>query len=85
MPLQIHSIEHIIRIVAIKLTGRFDAFEAPKVRVLVDENLNKNICHLVFDLSEVEMLDSAGLAVMVSALNLTAVAAQNFLKELQAK
>ena len=68
MSLQIETTEHNIRIIVIRLSGRFDAFEAPRVRALVDEHLQSQAIHFVFDLADVEMLDSAGLAVMVSAL-----------------
>lgn len=68
MSLQIDINEHVIRIVVITLTGRLDAFEAPALRIKVDEFLANGVIHFVFDLSETGMLDSAGLAVLVSAL-----------------
>lgn len=68
MALQIQYLEHIIRIVAINLTGRLDAFEAPVLRQKCDEYLADGVNHFVFDLTNISMLDSAGLAVLVSVL-----------------
>ncbi len=68
MPLQIQTIEHMIRIMVITLDGRLDAFEAPALRQKCDKFLADGLIHFVFDLTEVTMLDSAGLAAMVSVL-----------------
>ena len=68
MPLEINTSEQIIRIVTITLTGRFDAFEAPALRKKCDDYLANDFTHFVFDLADVSMLDSAGLAVLVSVL-----------------
>lgn len=68
MPLEIKSTEHIIKIAEIKLDGRLDAFEAPLLRKVCDTFMEKKYIHFVFDLTDVSMLDSAGLAVLVSVL-----------------
>lgn len=68
MSLEISTNEKIIKIVTIGLKGRVDAFEAPALRKQCDEFLANDFSHFVFDLSEVSMLDSAGLAVLVSVL-----------------
>ena len=71
MSLQIQSTEQNIRIMVITLQGRLDAFEAPNLRSICDQYVAENIIHFVFDLSEITMLDSAGLAVLVSVLKRT--------------
>jgi len=68
MSLEVDTSEQIIKIVTINLHGRLDAFEAPALRKQCDDYLTNEFIHFVFDLSEVTMLDSAGLAVLVSVL-----------------
>ncbi len=68
MALEISTNEQIVRIVTITLRGRFDAFEAPSLRKKCDDYLANEFTHFVFDLTDVSMLDSAGLAVLVSVL-----------------
>ncbi len=68
MPLEIKPAIHTIQIIEISLSGRLDAFEAPALRKLCEDYLAQNAKHFVFDLTEVTMLDSAGLAVLVSVL-----------------
>ena len=68
MSLEINTDEKIIKIVTLHLRGRVDAFEAPALRKQCDEYLANDFSHFVFDLAEVSMLDSAGLAVLVSVL-----------------
>lgn len=71
MALQIFPTEHIIRIVSIVLSGRLDAFDAPALRKVCDEFIEAGVIHLVFNLTDVKMIDSAGLAVLISALKRT--------------
>lgn len=71
MPIEINTTEYILKIVTFVLKGRLDAFEAPALRRKCDEYLAAGVAHFVFDLTEVSMLDSAGLAVLVSALKRT--------------
>ena len=68
MAVEIKTVEYSIKIIVIALKGRLDAFEAPALRKQCDAYLSQNIAHFVFDLSELMMLDSAGLAVLVSVL-----------------
>jgi anti-sigma B factor antagonist len=68
MALEITTSEQIIRIVTITLCGRFDAFEAPALRKKCDDYIANDFTHFVFDLADISMLDSAGLAVLVSVL-----------------
>ncbi len=68
MSLEINSAEQIIKIAALTLKGRLDAFEAPILRKTCDEYIANDFTHFVFDLTDVAMLDSAGLAVLVSVL-----------------
>ena len=60
--------EHIIRTVTIAPAGRVDAFTSSKLRhelkVLQSEGVNR----FIIDLSDTDFLDSAGMAVLVSAL-----------------
>ena len=71
MALEVNLVEYVIRIVAITLQGRLDAFEAPALRQKCDILLSEGVIHFVFDLSDVTMVDSAGLAVLVSILKKT--------------
>lgn len=71
MPLEINIHEQVIKIATFSLRGRLDAFEAPALRKWCDEYLTNGYTHFVFDLAEVAMLDSAGLAVLVSVLRRT--------------
>lgn len=71
MSLEINSTEQVIKIAAITLKGRLDAFEAPALRKICDEYITNEFNHFVFDLTEITMLDSAGLAALVSVLKRT--------------
>ncbi len=71
MSLEINSTEQVIKIAAITLKGRLDAFEAPALRRTCDNYIANEFTHFVFDLTDVAMLDSAGLAVLVSVLKRT--------------
>lgn len=53
--------------VLLSLVGRFDAVEAPRVRRLVESEDIAAATHLTVDLSEVDFVDSAGLAVLARA------------------
>ena len=68
MTLEISISEQVMKIATIDLNGRLDALEAPALRKRVDDYLANEFSHFVFDLSDVAVLDSAGLAVLVSAL-----------------
>ena len=66
MELFIH--EHIIRTVTVQPTGRVDAFTSPKLRAELKNLQAEGVSRFIIDLSETEFLDSAGMAVLVSAL-----------------
>ena len=71
MSLEINSTEQIIKIAAITLKGRLDAFEAPALRKACDTYIADEFNHFVFDQTDVSMLDSAGLAVLGCVLKRT--------------
>lgn len=71
MAIEIKTQEYSLKIVVLSPQGRLDAFEAPALRKLCDAYLEGGVTHFVFDLSNVTMLDSAGLAVLVSVLKRT--------------
>ena len=52
----------------VELSGRFDAYEAPKVREWVDEQLTRDVSRLVVDLAAVTFIDSTALAVLVQGM-----------------
>ena len=54
--------------VLIELVGRFDAHETEALRVLVDEVLSTGASSIVFSLSEVNFIDSTGLAELVRTM-----------------
>jgi anti-anti-sigma factor len=60
--------EHIIRIVVVTPQDRIDAFSSPQLRERVNQLLTDGVSMFVIDLSNVPFLDSAGMAVLVSAL-----------------
>ena len=60
--------EEITRIVTITITTRLDAFSAPEFRAQMQALFAQGVRHLVIDLSQTPFLDSAGIAVLVSAL-----------------
>ena len=60
--------ENIIRIVTIAPRGRLDTVRALEFRKQVQEVIEGGAKNLVLDLSETPFLDSAGMAVLVSAL-----------------
>ncbi|MEZ4865129.1 MAG: STAS domain-containing protein [Caldilineaceae bacterium] len=49
----------------IALTGRLDAFTATQVRQLADQLFARGITHIIIDLAQTPLLDSAGVAVLV--------------------
>jgi anti-sigma B factor antagonist len=66
--MQIETEEHIRRIVVVRPKGRVDAFHAPVLRAHLDQWLSDGVADLIIDLSLVEFLDSAGMAVLVNSL-----------------
>lgn len=64
--LEVH--EEIIRIITVAPTGRLDALQAPEFRKQLQALIDDGVRNLVIDLSQTPFLDSAGMAVLVSAL-----------------
>jgi anti-sigma B factor antagonist len=56
------------KVVVAVLKGRIDAFYAPELREKMEGYFIQGYNNFVLDLSDVEFLDSAGLAVLVSVL-----------------
>ena len=50
------------------LSGRFDAFETERFRLVVDELLASDATSISLDLAEVHFIDSSGLAELVRAM-----------------
>jgi len=57
-----------MRCVVITLRGRIAAFHTPMLREQFDGLIAEGVKHFVLDLSHVEFLDSAGLAVLINLL-----------------
>jgi len=66
--MNIEITEHVIRIVVIAPRDRVDSFTAPDLRERLHAILDDGGKNLVIDLSQTPFLDSAGMAVLVSAL-----------------
>ena len=60
--------EHIVRTVTVEPSGRVDAFTSKKLRSELAELHADGVSRIIIDLSKTEFLDSAGMAVLVSAL-----------------
>lgn len=60
--------EHVTRTIVIAPNRRIDAFSAPELRAVIDQQFQSGARHFVLDLSAVPFLDSAGMAVLVSLL-----------------
>ena len=55
-------------VVVAALKGRIDAFYAPELREKMESFISQGFKQFVLDLTEVQFLDSAGLAALVSVL-----------------
>lgn len=66
--MQINVTEHIIRIVVLAPQERIDAMNSPELRQKLHTLLDEGVVNVVVDLSAVPFMDSAGMAVLVSAL-----------------
>lgn len=60
--------ENVIRIVTIAPQGRLDTLRALEFRKQLQSVIDSGVKNLVLDLSQTPFLDSAGMAVLVSAL-----------------
>lgn len=52
----------------VTLSGRFDAFETPKLNEWIEQNINENNNNVIVSLAGVEFIDSSGLASLVKGL-----------------
>lgn len=66
--MKIESNENAMRLVTIKLDGRLDALESPALRSMLTETIGDGPTTVVVDLSDVEFVDSAGLAALVKGM-----------------
>jgi anti-sigma B factor antagonist len=53
-------------VVVLKVKGRLDAVAAPELRPTIDKLVEERQKHVVFDLSELQMIDSSGVGAIVS-------------------
>jgi anti-sigma B factor antagonist len=63
--------DHLNRIKIISLSGNLDAYEAPTVRKNLLDLIEAGSLRFVIDLSNVDFMDSAGMAVLVNLLKRT--------------
>lgn len=66
--MKIQVTEHVIRIVVVAPQERIDAMNAPELRQQLQTLIDDGAVKVVIDLSAVPFMDSAGMAVLVSAL-----------------
>lgn len=66
--MEIEVREHMVRVVVVAPVGRVDAFSAPALRERLAAVGTDPVQRVVIDLSRAAFLDSAGMAVLVSAL-----------------
>jgi anti-anti-sigma factor len=66
--MEIFITDHTVRIVVVAPQDRVDAFSVGELRERLDQLLAEGAHMIVIDLSKVPFLDSAGMAVLVSAL-----------------
>ena len=66
--MEVNVTEHYNHVTVVSTHDRVDSFTAPTLREALLELLGSGITRLVVDLSNVPFLDSAGMAVLVSAL-----------------
>ncbi len=57
-----------LEIATVELTGRLDAFQAAPLREILDGHLEVGKTRIIVDLSDVEFVDSAGLAALVKSM-----------------
>lgn len=66
--LDVRTGSHEIDVLTIRLAGRLDALEAGGLRQLLDSHLEDGRYNIAVDLSELEFVDSAGLAALVKGM-----------------
>ena len=60
------NVERDFELVTLGITGRLDTTTAPNLEAVINE-LSKDIKELVFDMSELEYISSAGIRVLLGA------------------
>ena len=60
------NVERDFELVTLEITGRLDATTSPNLEVIINE-LSEDIKELVFDMSGLEYISSAGIRVMLNA------------------
>lgn len=60
--------EEVVRTVRISIEDRLDAFSSQELRAQLDQLFGQGVTNYVIDLSQTPFMDSAGMAVLVSAL-----------------
>jgi anti-sigma B factor antagonist len=60
--------EYIVKHIVVSLAGRIDAFSVPGLQAQLDACLKDGIKHFIIDMTLIQFMDSAGLAVMVKLL-----------------
>ena len=66
--MEINVKEHNYRVSTVSPVGRLDAFTAPKLRNIINQQCEAGVLHFVIDLSGISFMDSAGVTVLVSLL-----------------
>lgn len=66
--LDVHTGSHEIDILTVRLAGRLDALEASELRRLLTGHLQDGRNNIAVDLSDLDFLDSAGLAALVKGM-----------------
>ena len=63
--------QHDTGIATITPIGRVDALSAPELRKSMDDSIDDGVRNLIIDLTDVEFLDSAGMAALVVGMKRT--------------
>ena len=66
--MEITTQEYIVRHILVALAGRFDAYSVPIIQKQLDTLRKEGVKHFILDLTQIEFMDSAGLAVLVKLL-----------------
>jgi anti-anti-sigma factor len=66
--MELSETEYVVRVMVVAPQERIDALSAPDLRKRLHALLDAGVANLVVDLSAVPFMDSAGMAVLVSAL-----------------
>lgn len=65
MELKLHSLE---RVTVLEVAGRVDSYWVPELRTQLKEAMKARPSYLVVDMSEVDFIDSSGLAALVHGM-----------------